>query len=72
MALVVGEVDALLGLGRAALPAGLCAGQRADQPQQEEAHQLGQQGGEVVAHGLIVNWSGKFNAAHAGHDGAGT
>ena len=40
MALMIRKIDALLGLGRAALPARLRAGERSDQAEQEKTHQL--------------------------------
>ena len=40
MALVVGEIDALFGLGRAAVPARLRAREHAHQAQQEQAHRF--------------------------------
>jgi hypothetical protein len=54
MALVIGKVDALLRLGRAAIPARLRAGQQADQAQQEEAHQLGTHGGMIAPRGMLL------------------
>jgi hypothetical protein len=51
VALVVGEVDALLGLGRAAVPARLRPGQQPHQAQQEQAHRLGKHAGDHKRHG---------------------
>jgi hypothetical protein len=62
VALVVGKVDALLGLGRAAVPAGLRAGQQADQAQQEQAHGLGGERREFGFH-AVASGSGRFSSS---------
>ena len=52
MTLMIRKIDALLGLGWAALPARLGTGQNADQTQQKKPHQPRHHSGQVcLVHG---------------------